>query len=109
MVDAFSFKKGMRLPSRTIVLAGNGVTSLAQLDPGSIKFVYRKKGVVERNEILATITDAAAMKVRVDFAALDVDEIAAYQWHVEATIGGLGMAFPERGFYQFSVTDTIAL
>jgi hypothetical protein len=107
-MDAFSYKKGMRLPSRIITLAGNGVTSLAQLDVGSIKFVYRKKGVVERNEILATIVDAAARTISVDFGTVDTDEIAQYQWHVEARIGGLSMAFPEVGFYTFSVTDPIA-
>lgn len=107
-MHAFSYKKGMRLPSRIITLAGNGVTSLAQLDSGSIKFVYRKKGVVERNEILATIVDAAARTIAVDFGAVGTDELATYQWHVEAKIGGLPMAFPEEGFYTFAVTDTIA-
>lgn len=107
MKDAFSYKKGMRLPSRFITLAGNGVTSLTQLDVGSIKFVYRKTGVAERNAIDATIVDAAAMRISVDFGTVDTDEIAQYQWHVEAKIGGLPMAFPEVGFYTFSVTDTI--
>lgn len=108
MKDSFSYKKGMRLPSRFITLAGNGVTSLTQLDVGSIKFVYRKVGFpLERNVIDATIVDAAAMRISVDFGTVDTDELAQYQWHVEAKIGGLPMAFPEVGFYTFSVTDTI--
>lgn len=108
MSDAFSLKLGARLPSRTITLAGNGITSLDELDPGSIKFRYRKKGVVERNDIAAVIVDAAAMKIRVDFGAVDTDEIATYEWDIEATVGGLKMYFPEKGFYTFSVTGTIA-
>lgn len=105
--DAFSYKRGMRLPARIITLTGNGVTTLAALDSNSIKFVYRKKGVVERKLIAATISDAAAMKIEVDFGTIDTATIAQYQWHVEAAIGGLVMAFPELGFYTFSVTDTI--
>jgi hypothetical protein len=105
MADAFSFKKGVRLPSRTITLSGNGLTTLVGVD--QVVFVYRKKGVAERNEIIAVVTDAAAMKVRVDFGALDVDEIATYQWQCEAVVGGERMAFPEKGFYTFSVTENI--
>lgn len=107
MSDVFSYKKGMRLPSRIITLAGNGITTLTELDPGSIKFVYRKKGVAERVEIAASIVSASAKTIEVDFGAVDTDEIAQYQWHVEATVGGLTMAWPERGFYTFSVTEAI--
>jgi hypothetical protein len=108
MADAFSYKLGMRLPSRIITLSGNGLTSLDLIDPGSIKFVYRRKGVVERNEITATIVNSAKMQIAVDFGAVDTDEIAQYQWHVEARIGALPMAFPEVDFYTFSITGTIA-
>lgn len=105
--DLFSYKKGMRLPSRVLTLDGNGIASLAELDPGSIRFVYRKKGVAERNEITPTIVDAAARKIRVDFGAIDTNTIAAYQFHVEGMVGGKLLAWPERGFYTFSVTETI--
>lgn len=107
MSDAFSFKLGMRLPTRILTLAGNGLTSLATIDVGTIKFVYRKKGVAERNEIAATIFDSAKMQIAVNFGTVDTDELAQYQWHVEAKVGGLLMAFPEKGFYTFSVTETI--
>ena len=105
MADLFSFKKGARLPSRTITLVGNGLTTLTGID--NAKFIYRKSGVVERTEILAVVVDVDLLQIRVDFAALDVDEISKYQWHVEVTIGGLVMCFPEKGFYTFSVTETI--
>lgn len=105
--DAFSFKRGMRLPSRIVTLVGNGLANLDSIDPGSIKFVYRKKGVVERNLITATVVSSTAMTIKVDFGTLDTDELARYEWHIEATIGGLGLAWPERDFYTFSVTETI--
>lgn len=105
MSDAFSYKRGMRLPRRIITLAGNGLTTLSAVD--SIKFVYRKMGAVERNEIVAAVVDAAALTIEVDFGTVDTDEIAQYQWHVEVTVSGLVMAFPERNFYTFSVTATI--
>lgn len=105
--DAFSYKRGMRLPSRIITLVGNGVTNLTAIDPGSIKFVYRPKETNQRKEIAASVVDAALMKIDVDFGAVDTSVAAQYQWHVEATIGGLVMAWPEKGFYTFSVTETI--
>lgn len=107
MSDAFSYKRGMRLPSRIVTLAGNGLTTLDTVDPGSINFVYRTKAANERKLIAAVVVDAAAMKVEIDFGSVDTSVIAQYQWHIEATVGGLPMAFPERGFYTFSVTDQI--
>lgn len=107
MSDQFSYKRGMRLPSRIITLSGNGLTSLDSIDANSLKFVYRRKGVTERKEIAAMVVDEATMRIMVDFGAVDTAVIAQYQWHVEATIGGLPMAFPELGFYTFSITDTI--
>lgn len=105
MSDAFSFKKGARLPSRTLTLSGNGITTLTGVD--SVTFVYRESGVTERRTIAAVITDAPNMKVRVDFGASDVAAIKKFQWHVEAVVGGLTMCFPEKGFYTFSVTEAI--
>lgn len=103
--DLFSFKRGARLPTRTITLVGNGLTNLDGID--GVKFVYRTAGVEERKEIVASVADSAAMKVQVAFGATDVAVEAKYQWHVEVTIGGLIMCFPEKGFFTFSVTDTI--
>jgi hypothetical protein len=108
MADAFSFKKGARAPDRIVALAGNGVTDLSTLDSGSIKFVYRAAGVVERNEITAAIEgDATDLRIRIPFGAVDVDEIGKYQWHIEAAVGGKLMYWPEKGFYTFSVTENI--
>lgn len=109
MSDAFSYKHRMRLPSRIITLAGNGVASLSELDPGSIKFCYRvKDSQADRKLISATpIGDPADLQVQVDFAAVDTGTEAQYEWHIEATINGLTLAWPERGFYTFSITDTI--
>lgn len=109
MSDAFSYKRGMRLPSRIITLTGNGLTSLTGVDPGSIKFVYRTQGTHERSVIVASVVDSPTMKIEVDFGAVNTGTIAQYQWHVEATVGGLPMAFPEKGFYTFSIVETIEL
>jgi len=107
MSDVFSYKRGMRLPSRIITLSGNGLTSLDTVDSGSVKFVYRRKGIAERIEISAIVIDEALMRIEVDFSSVDTGTIGQYQWHVEAKVGGLPMAFPERGFYTFSITETI--
>ena len=107
MSDAFSYKRGMRLPARIITLSGNGLTNLDTITPGSIVFVYRKKGTTTRTTIAASVVSSAAMTVRVDFGSVDTAVIAQYQWHVEASIGGLAMAFPEQGFYTFSITEQI--
>jgi len=109
MSDAFSYKRGMRLPNRIITLAGNGLSNLDTVDPGSLNFVYRTSGFTgERKVIAAAISESAAMKIEVDFASIDTSVVAKYQWQVEATIGGLPLAWPESGFYTFSITDTIA-
>lgn len=109
MPDLFSFKRGIYGPARIVTLNGNGLTNLDGID--SVKFVYRTLvdgvPVEERNEIVATVHDSAAMQVLVTFSALDVDVEAKYQWQVEVVVGGVTMAFPEKGFYTFSVTDNI--
>lgn len=105
--DAFSYKRGARLPVRIVTLAGNGLSDLSSLDVGSILFVYRTIGVDERKTITATIFDSPTMKIRVDFGAIDSATLGKYQWHIEAQVGGLTMCFPEKGFYSFSITDQI--
>ena len=107
MADAFSFKRTARLPIRVITLAGNGLSNLDGIDPGSVKFVYRQAGVEERKEIAGTVQDSAAMKVAIPFGAIDVATEGKYQWQIEVTVGGLTMCFPEKGFYTFAVTDNI--
>ncbi len=105
MPDKFSFKKGARLPSRELLL--ESVASFDLSAASSVTFVYRAKGVDERRTIAAVVTDAPGKRIRVDFGANDVATIGVYEWHVEAVFTGQTMCFPERGFYTFSVTDTI--
>ncbi len=103
MTDKFSFKKGARLPSREMTLTSSTDFNLQTAD--SVTFVYRKKGVAERNTIAPVILSPT--KIRVDFGSIDVDEIAQYEWHVEAVFSSKRMDFPERSFFTFSVTETI--
>jgi hypothetical protein len=105
MRDAFQFKRGARLPSRTMTLKSKATFDLATAS--SVKLVYRKVGVVERNEIVASSIDAPNKRVTFDFGTLDTDELAQYQWHVEAVFSGKRWDFPEGGFYTFSVVETI--
>lgn len=108
MSDAFSFKRGAELPARVITLSGNGVTTLAAIDAGTLLFVYREKGVeTDRRTINAQIVDAAAMKVEVDFSSVDTATLGRYEWEVEGQIAGRKLYWPEKGFYTFSVTDNI--
>lgn len=106
MADKFSFKKGARLPSREMTLSSAAAFDLAQAS--SVTFVYRTQGVIERRTIVAVVVDAPTKKVRVDFGDVEVGTIGKFEWHIEAVISGKTMCFPERGFYTFSVTDTIA-
>lgn len=103
--DAFSFKRGARLPVRIVTLSGNDLSNLDGI--ASATFVYRAIGVDERKEIAATVYDSAAMQVSVAFGAIDVATEGKYQWQVEVDVGGLVMTFPEKGFYTFSITDNI--
>lgn len=105
MRQAFSFKRGARLPSREMTLTSSGTFDLALAS--SVTFVYRKLNVVERNEIVATVVDAPTKRIRVDFGATDVDTVSVYEWHIEAVFTGKTMTFPEDGFFQFSVVETI--
>lgn len=105
MRDSFVFKRTSRLPSREMTLKSTAVFDLAAAS--SVKFVYRTLGVDERNEISAVVTDAPNKRIRVDFADLDVDTIARYQWHIEVMFTGKVMCFPEDGYFTFSVIDMI--
>lgn len=108
MADAFSFKKGATAPDRIVTLTGNGVTDLSTLDGGTIKFIYRTKGVAELNEIVAAIEgDPTNLQIRVPFGTVDTDVVAKYEWHIEAQQSGKKMYWPEKGFNTFSVTTTI--
>lgn len=108
MADAFSFKRGASAPDRLVTLAGNNVTDLSALDGGTIKFIYRRAGVTELNEIAAAIEGPTTdLVVRVAFDAINTETIAKYQWHIEAQVSGKKMYWPEKGFYTFSVTDNI--
>jgi hypothetical protein len=105
MKDAFGCKRGARLPSREMTLKSSASFDLAAAS--SVTFVYRTMGVVERNEIVAVVVDAPTKKIRIDFADLDVDVEARYEWHVEVVFSSKRMDFPEVGFYTFSVTENI--
>lgn len=107
MSDAFSFKVGAQLPSRTMTLTGNGLTSLASIDANTMLFVYRPKGTATRTTIPATIVDAAAMKIQIDFGTVDTATAGSFDWEIEAQIGGKKLYWPEKGFYSFSVTANI--
>lgn len=115
MADLFSFKKGARLPSRSLKLKSSASFDLAQAS--SITFVYRTKGVVERRTIAVVVfgattydaeTEQYSASITVDFGATDVATVASFEWHVEAVFSGKTMCFPEKDFYTFSVTETIA-
>lgn len=115
MADLFSFKKGARLPSRSLKLKSHASFDLAQAS--SITFVYRTKGVVERRTITVSVYGATSYdaeeklysaSITVDFGDSDVATIAKYEWHVEAVFSGKTMCFPEKDFYTFSVTEPIA-
>jgi hypothetical protein len=105
--DAFSFKKDARLPSRIVTLSGNGLADLSTIDANTMLFVYRLKGDTVRKTITATITSIPLMKIQVDFASIDTQNLGKYEWHIEAQITGKKMYWPEKGFYTFSVTDNI--
>lgn len=105
MSTLFSLKKGARLPSVELTLTSNIAYNLA--DATEILFVYRAKGSTERVTEALSLVDAPTKKVRLDVTAAMVDTIGKFECHVEITIGGKLMCFPNVGFDEFVVSTTI--
>lgn len=101
----FSVKRGARLPSIVLTLASSATYDL--VTAASVNFVYRSKGSAARVVVPLTVVDATAKTVRLDLAATDVAVADKFQCQVEVTIGGKVMCFPQTGFDEFAVTETI--
>ncbi len=105
MSTLFSVKKSARLPSVELTLTSSVVYDLATAT--TVNFVYRQKGVAQRVVVAMIVTDAPNKKARLDLGVADVATVGKYQCHVEVTIGVKIMTFPNKGFDEFEVTDTI--
>lgn len=105
MSTLFSLKKGARLPSVELTLTSTTTYDLA--DASSVLFVYRAKGSTERVTETLTVTDAPTKKVQLDVTAAMVDTVGKFDCHVEVVIGGKTMCFPNVGFDDFVVANTI--
>lgn len=101
----FSFKKGAQLPLIELTLTSSVSYDLA--DASAVNFVYRPKGGTGRTVVALQVTDAPNKKVSLALESTDVDDLGTYECHVEVTIGGKLMMFPQTGFDSFKITDTL--
>lgn len=105
MALLFTVKKTARLPSIELTLTSTATYDLAAAS--SVNFVYHPKGGTGRTIVPLVTVDAPTKKVRLDLGSADVAVLGAFSCHVEVTIGGKVMCFPQKGFDEFQVTDTL--
>ena len=108
MADDFVLKRGDRLPALEATLQdaeGRGV----DLAGATVRFLWRpaadSSGVVSART--ATVTDAAAGAVRVDWQAGDLASAGAFVAEFEADFGGLKLTFPNSRFLKFRVVEDL--
>lgn len=100
---SFYIKKGDRYPSISARLStGKSITG------GSVKFRMRKQGVsgaALKVDAAAVIVNGTTNDVRYDFAAIDTDEIGAFDAEWEITYAdGKRETVPNDGFFTVRVS-----
>lgn len=104
---AFEIKKGDRLPAIESTLT-DAAGAAIDLTNATAVFAFRLNSGGAVKTGAATVTDAAAGKVKYSWAAGDTDTVGVYaaEWRLTFT-GGVEMTVPSSGFLYFTISDDL--
>jgi hypothetical protein len=101
----FTQKKGFLLPSRDVVLTSQASFDLATMV--SAVLAYKPNAGGTRQTTTVTLVDAPSKTVRVAMTSGLVGTLGHFPCQIEVTFPTGVMCFPDEGFDEFVITETI--